>query len=772
MNNVSLNGQWQLFIIKHEKLLQLNSEPKTAGELEGLGFFPIPATVPGNFEIDLGNSGLLPDLFYGSNILKVQELEDRHLFYCRSFSAGEIDPENAELVFEGIDTIAQIHLNGRKIAETDNMLIEHVIDISGLLLPENELVVHISPVFWEAEKHIHEAGSYTHQLYNSGSLHIRKAPHMFGWDIMPRALSGGLWRSVWLKSKPREAIDDCYIYTTAANEQRATVNIYYRIKYLNNIRSYSLKITAGCKDSTYEKTVGIWHTEGLHKLTIDNPYLWWPKNMGNPDLYTFTLTLYCDDRIVDTKEIKVGLRCVKLERTSLTTENGEGEFQFFVNGVKMFVMGTNWVPLDALHSRDKARLPKALRLLDDIGINMVRCWGGNVYEDHDFFDFCDTHGIAVWQDFSLGCAIYPQDGEFLSAIKKEATAVVRKLRRHASLFLWAGDNEVDQAYTTWSPLVTDPNKNKISREVIPDILQMLDPARPYLPSSPYVDEVAFQSKQFNLLPEDHLWGPRDYFKGSYYVNSKAHFASETGYHGCVSPESVKRFISPDKIWPCDKNEEWLVHSSSMELRFDSPYAYRIPLMVNQVKVLFGRAPDSFPEFALASQISQGEADKFFIERFRLGKWRRTGIIWWNLIDGWPQFSDAVVDYYYNKKVAYDYIKRSQQPVCLMFSETLNGIISLFGANELRQSKTVKYTVTDLENDSVVLSSEAVLNELSTEKIAEMTVTDDFRFYLIEWELDGQKHYNHYISGKPCFELEKYITLAQKAHLINPDGFKQ
>ena len=149
--------------------------------------------------------------------------------------------------------------------------------------------------------------------------------------------------------------------------------------------------------------------------------------------------------------------------------------------------------------------------------------------------------------------------------------------------------------------------------------------REYLPSSPYISKAAYETENDNCRPENHLWGPRDYFKGNYYVNSTAHFASETGYHGCPSPESLKKFINA--------------------------------LMANQIKVLFGEEFNDLETFSLASQLSQAEAVKFFIERFRSQKWRRTGLIWWNLIDGWPQISDAVVDYYYNKKIAYSFIKR-------------------------------------------------------------------------------------------------------------------
>lgn len=170
-----------------------------------------------------------------------------------------------------------------------------------------------------------------------------------------------------------------------------------------------------------------------------------------------------------------------------------------------------------------------------------------------------------------------------------------------------------------------PNKNRITREIIPKILERIDPYREYLPSSPYVSKAAYENGDHDVLPEAHLWGPRDYFKGDYYTTASAHFASEIGYHGCPSPESLKKFISPEKLWPWQDNDEWQIHSACMELGNDVPYEFRNALMANQIKVLFGEVFDDLETFSLASQLSQAEADKFFIENFRTQKWRRTGL---------------------------------------------------------------------------------------------------------------------------------------------------
>ena len=307
--------------------------------------------------------------------------------------------------------------------------------------------------------------------------------------------------------------------------------------------------------------------------------------------------------------------------------------------MRISVCGTNWVPLDALHSREKERYDRALSLLDDIGCNMVRWWGGNVYPEDMFYDFCDSHGIMVWQDFSMACGTYPQDEAFAKSMEAEVEAVVRRYRNHPSLVLWAGDNECDEM--VWSKIKL--KENTLTRTLLPEIISRNDVKRDYLPSSPYIAK----GEKMENVSERHLWGPRDYYKSSYYKDTPAHFVSELGYHACPSVTSVKKFISGDIVVSEMKNNpSCLLHSTDYDNCQD-----RFMLMEKQIRQLFGEVPDTAEKFALASQISQAEADKFYIELFRCKKPVKSGVLWWNLIDGWPQFSDAVVDYYFKKKLA-------------------------------------------------------------------------------------------------------------------------
>lgn len=763
----TLNGKWKLYIAENKDCSDFADEIADEASLKACNIEAIPADVPGNFELDMYKAGLIGDPFYGENPLEIQRLENRHLWYSTSFNYSGKNPQNAYLSFEGIDTFSDIYLNGKLIGSTDNMLIPYELPAKGIKTGENQLLVHIKPTVIEARKYDIDMDTDIYQKYNAGSLSVRKAAHSFGWDIMPRFVSAGIWRDCFITEKKADYIDDIYLATAQIYDGKALVTARYSTVLSGDFSTeYSLRIKGVCGENKFEIYLDkLWHNKGFHKFTVENPALWWPRDMGSQNLYKVTVELLLNGNVIDTKECSFGIRTVKLVKTDVTDSNGSGEFCFYVNGIKTYMRGTNWVPLDAFHSRDAERLQKALDMLLDINCNSVRCWGGNVYEDHPFFDFCDKHGILVWQDFAMGCATYPQNKEFLAKIGNEVEIIVKRLRQHPSIAIWAGDNECDVA-AFCSPAKKDPNENRITREVIPNVLKRIDPFREYLPSSPYISRAAYKDGSENCFPENHLWGPRDYFKGEYYLNTSAHFASETGYHGCPSPKSMKKFISPEKLWPHQNNDEWQIHASCTELGKGVPYEYRIELMASQIKVLFGEEFDNLETFSLASQLSQAEADKFFIENFRSEKWRRTGLIWWNLVDGWPQISDAVVDYYYDKKIAYDFIKRSQEPVALMIREPKDGFLTLVAVNEFLTDKTVKYKVTDLSNHTVLFEGEAVTKANDAVKLNSIAFLEgETHFYLIEWQYDGISGKNHYLSGKAPYDFKSYVSWLKEAELI-------
>ncbi len=746
---INAMDNWKL-AYAHDNVCR-NKEFLSIDELIRSGYDIIDAGVPGNFEKSLTKAGRLPDLYFGTNVFKAQDFEDCHVWYFTSFDS---DSSESVLHFNGIDAIADIYLNGELIGHTENMFIEYDFDCTPKPVG-NELIVHIHPARIEAKKYTPPAECFA-LPYNFDSLYIRKAPHMYGWDIMPRIVSCGIWKSVKLFKKRHNYIKEAHLFTLSASAEKANLSFYSAVD-TDTLSGYTLIFDAVCGDSSFSHEIRMFNSSCRFNFDVENPALWWPKNYGEQNLYNVKVTLKHGDEICDTKEFRFGIRTVRLDKTDTT--DGSGEFCFRVNGKKIFILGTNWVPLDAFHSNDKSRLPAALALLDDIGCNAVRCWGGNVYEPDEFFNFCDEKGILVWQDFAMACAGYPQDEEFIKKISEEAIFEIKRLRNHASLALFAGDNECDEGCLGNNLL--DPNANIVTRKILPELVRAHAPSALFLPSSPYISPAAFET---NLpLPEAHLWGPRDYFKGDFYKNSVCHFASETGYHGCPSPKSLEKFLeNPDSYENSDGTikDDWLAHAACPEPTMDNPYSYRIKLMESQVDTLFGSVPDNMHDFAKQSQISQAEAKKYFIERFRLSKWRRSGIIWWNLIDGWPQISDAVVDYYYTKKLAYHYIRRSQQPICLMFDEPQDGKITLYGVNDLQIDTAVSYRITDMTCEKQVACGIAKLDANISAPILSMPYQSK-HFYLIEWDIGNESFKNHYFTDIIDIDYDAYLTAAHK-----------
>ena len=739
MKTLSLCGEWN---IKGRKENTLDEPISLKGQ------------VPGCVQLDLSRAGYLPeDLFFGENILEAEKYEHHEWWYEKTFTAPQ-EKINIYLVFEGVDCLAEYYLNGTKIGESANMLISHEFRIDDYLKDgENALTVHIKSATLSAEKK-----DYSVRMINSLSAdgcHLRKAPHSFGWDIMPRAVNAGLWREVRL-----EVRDEIYFSQTFIADVFDGKTFYYTLctdnEYVNDVE---IELIGSCGDSTVSGKHRCKRRYGRFILTIDNPKLWFPYGYGDANIYDCKARIYKGGELIHEKDISFGIREVRLERRDPEGYD-KGQFRFLINGVEIMCKGSNWVPLDAFHCRDAERYDKALELVRDIGCNILRMWGGNVYEDHKFFDFCDRNGIMVWQDFAMACAQYPETDEFEKAINDEVSKVIRKLRQHPSIVLWAGDNEVDACFPMYNP-----NENKITREWIPQCVKDNDIGRPYLPSSPYISpkmyEAGFRSQvPGSIIPEEHTWGPRDYYKSDYYKNNNAHFISEAGYHGCPCLESIKKFISPEHVWPYKNNPEWILHSSDQ-----NGNDARVMLMEKQVRQIFGEVPTNPEDYALASQISQAEAKKYFIERMRTGRPEKTGIIWWNLLDGWPQMSDAVVDYFFEKKLAYGFIKRSQAPFSIAAGEISNWALPIYACNDTLQPKCGKYTVKDAESGEILHGSDFVAEKNASTLLVNLpSYYSDKRMLIIEWEIDGEFGYNHYMCGYPPFSFEFYKEMIKKYSL--------
>jgi len=760
--HISLNGTWKLFYFPQGKYHITNPD-----QLQTLGLTPIEASVPGEVALDLSRQGVLPaDLFFGENITKLRSYELYEWWYQREFpTPAGIAGRRLELRFHAVDCLATYWLNGKPLGESQDSMIEYRFDVTGKLnaTAPNVLTVRLrSPIIEAAGKKYDPAYTVIALDTNQEANWIRRPAHSYGWDIMPRAVSAGLWRPVELVVHAPQEITDMYFTTLEVEGNRAKLVVTYELKTeLELIPQLRLRLVARCGDATFTHIHKVEFPVGRMEIEAENPKLWWPRGYGDANLYKVTTDLLQGDRVVATREDTIGIRKVQLIRTEITTMEKPGQFMFKVNGVPILVKGSNWVPADAFHSRDAGRYEKILALFVDLKCNFLRSWGGGVYEDDAFFNICDRNGILVWQDFAMADAVYPVTDDFLDLIRKEAVSVVSKLRNHPSLALWAGDNEVDGAYLFHG---LDPAHNKINRQVLPEVIFRCDPYRQYLPSSPYISPEVAATGDHRLMPEEHLWGPRDYFKSTYYTEHTAEFVSEIGYNGCPGLSSLKRFLDEQHLWPWQNNPQWILHSASS---VGDPYQNVV--LANEAKELFGVVPDRIEDFILATQITQAEALKFFIEMTRLNKWRSTGVVWWNVMDGWPLLNASVVDYYFNKKLAYYYIRRVQEPICVMVDEPKNWHCRVVAGNDSREDAGGHYRIWDADSGETLLEGDYATKANENLDLGTIPVFHSGkRLFLIEWTANGKNYANHYLQGMPPFSLAQYRSWLPKIAALQND----
>jgi len=767
---ISLNGPWKLYYGPYDK-----NAPATPNELKNKNWPMVPATVPGNVELDLLASGIIKNPEVGNTINDLRKWEAYQWWYSRSFITPQFTVgERVEIVFEGLDCFGTIWINHQLVGKTDNMLIDHRFDITDLLSPEgnNTLYIRIDPVVAESQKYINGVIG-ARKFFRVEQVHVRKAPHMYGWDIMPRLISAGLWRDVNLEIKKPARLEQVYWMTDVVDVPQRKAQILLDWQFSTDyaiIEGLSMEVSL--KNGSrilFENSYPLYNHCSRQVIAVENVDFWWPKGYGDPVLYDATVRLVDDKKnVLDERKQKIGIRTAELIYTDITTKEKPGEFVFKINGEKIFVRGTNWVPLDAFHSRDKNHLNAAFQMVTDLNCNMIRCWGGNVYEDHGFFDLCDENGIMVWQDFAFAGTVYPQDNKFAEKVRNEAINVVLQLRTHPSLVLWCGNNEIDISIGWIFSKPINPALDMISRKVLPGVIWEYDPIRTYLPSSPYCSEELFrQGNNISLMPQVHLWGPRGYYKTPFYTDVNAHFVAEIGYHGCPNRSSLERMFDPEFVYPWTKgwewNDQWQTKAVSCHpnstLTID-----RNNLMIRQVYALFGDSIKDLDKFIFASQVVQAEAMKFFVELWRMDKFRKTGIIWWNLRDGWPIISDAVVDYYNSKKLAYYYIKQVQHDACVMIGDAKAGKHPVVAVNDTREVKSGKVVVRDADTGNTLFSESFDIPVNGKTVIGNILQPPMQSMWLIDYTIGEDKYSNHYLAGEAPFKLEDYQRWYKKLNI--------
>lgn len=744
----------------------------------------IPATVPGNVEIDLQRAGLLDEPCPADDMWAMHSFESVDWVYEASLAAPRIrEGEHIRLVFEGIDTIAEVLLNGEKILRCENMFIPHAVDVTvKLKATGNQLQVRIFSPERFARRFMPPA-LHASREHHHGQAYLRKARHMWGWDNAPRLLSAGLWREVYLEVLPAIRFTEVYAYTNKVNEDSASVGVEWNIATPDpDLSAYKGKVVFSFEGQVeLEQDFEVEFTSGSLRraLTLPNPHLWWPLGYGPPRLYDLQLLLYKENQVVAEWKSKFGVREIELIRTETTNERGEGEFVFKCNGEKIYVRGTNWKPLDPLPSRARSRMRQALDLCVDLHCNMVRVWGGGVYEDHDFFDYCDEHGLLVWQDFMFACEFPPQDDFFQEAVAREAEVIVKRLRNHPSLALWCGDNEGDQLFF-WGTLVPPkllPSENRITREVLKRAVRRHDPYRDYLESSPYISDDIARTRwsdgdhTLSLAPEQHLYLGKQVFLN----RCGAHFVSETGESlMSESPAIVQRELArAQRLWEEDASADRWRFAEAFEChQLDGYFVAWKERTRKRLRAFFQREfpLEPWTDLALAVNIVGGDYLKCAVEHFRIGKGRRTGLIWWSLLDMWPMmFNHSLVDSELRKKLPCDWIRQSQQPVCLMAQALKTGgalataPVGIFAANDTRQKVQGRYRVFRVgagDCEEELLGGDFSVAPNATASVATLPPSDEQALLILEWQVEGRRGFNHFVRGAPPFSFEPYRAWCQ------------
>lgn len=740
MNVIKLNGTCQLYAYK------MGEAPVRPQDVTGDS---IPSNIPGNVEIDLMNAGLLSDIYQGENVESTKDFELYDWWYIKDFKIDTLPQNNdAVLVFDGVDTYAEYFVNGTKIGESDNMLIPHEFFVDKVLQKgKNQLAVHIYSTMKKSEE-LEATPNLVADWDCFANVRCRKSSHCYGWDIFPRVMSAGIWREVRLEFRPSIRIDSVYVSTVFAREDLAGLAFYYDLKLpAEAFGKYRIDFTGVCKDSHFSFSYPVSYKAATKFPYVNKPLLWWPNGMGEPNLYDVKVSLYDENnRLVDEKTLSYGIRHVRLERADFIGENG---FRLYINNQPTFCKGANWVPLDVLHSKDAEKYEECVLNYVENNSNMVRVWGGGVYEDEAFFDLCDKYGIMVWQDMMLACHAYPQDSEFTAAFSKEVESFIKRARNHTSIVLYCGSNETDWIYFCTGQ---NPNDDVLTRKVIPDAIRKLDPYRVYYPTTPLFTEeyvkkmggkflVDLQEIEASRtdLPEEHYWWHRDDYET--YSDMKHCFVGEIGYSGCLSLDSMKECMDVTSLNKDNEycSEAWKCHNYSTD--GDVRHA---------TKYYFGEMPDTLEDFVLSSQILQAEAYKYLIEQTRIKKPYMTGILLWNMRDGWPAYNSSLVDYYGRKKLSYYYVRQSQQPLVFVMDNALNG----YACNDTLKAYQGEYKIYN-DKGKLLRKGDFFVEANENSSVGNFADLKDERYFILELQVGDAVYVNHFINEKRTHNFEKY-----------------
>ncbi len=645
-----------------------------------------PAKVPGTVHTDLLRAGLMDDPFYRDNESKVQWVGKTDWEYQTRFSlpAEIFRHEQIELVFKGLDTYASVFLNDHLLLQANNMFREWRIPCKNFLLKgENVLLVHFRSPINEVLPRMQQLDYQLPAINDHGektSPYTRKAPYHYGWDWGPRLVTCGIWQPVYLQAWSTAKIRDFHIVQKSLDNSKAEITVYLEI-YATQETRVTIGITSpeGAFNPV-KKELNL--TSGLNgcslEVTLQRPQFWWPNGYGAQPLYTIQMTLIHKGHLLDQARQRIGMRTSELRQE----KDAFGKsFEFVINGIPIFAKGGNWIPADSFVTRvDSHKYEYLLRSVKEANMNMLRVWGGGIYEQDIFYDLCDEYGIMIWQDFMFACSLYPATPEDLSNIEQEAIYQVKRLRHHPGLVLWCGNNEVEAAWESWGwknqlPAQLWEDYRQIFHKLLPGVCQKYDPSRPYWPSSPSSNLEAPPNSQFS--GDVHYWevwhGERPFRD---YLNQKPRFMSEYGFQSFPHISSLHKFTL---------REDHDLESPVMLVHQKQPQGNQV---IRRYLLKEYGEPRDFKSFLYLSQILQAEGVKFATEHLRRIRPRCMGALYWQINDCWPVASWSSIDYYGQWKALHYYARKFFQPV-LVSALDENNKIQVYVVSDLLTEQTMR-----------------------------------------------------------------------------------
>jgi beta-mannosidase len=682
MQKLDLSSNWQF--------KQLPSEADPLGE-SGTPDGWYAATVPGTVHTDLMRADQIPDPFWRLNENDVQWVGQADWLYRCTFDVpGDLlAPPYLDLCFDGLDTFATVWLNGTPILKSDNMFVPARIAVKQWLKAAgNVLIIRFESALLRG--HTIESQYGPRQVWNGDTsrLYVRKAQYHYGWDWGPTLLTAGLWRPVRLEAYSVRIVDLNPVVALSDDLSRAEVDIQIELAgdYANGeLRIEILDAQGATADSftanTDQPTLSL-------KRTLDQPALWYPNGYGEHPLYTVKASLG-----EDTKSVRFGVRRLRVVQEALTAEPGTS-FYFEVNHIPLFSGGANWIPADSFTPRiDRETYQRWLDLAVDAHMIMLRVWGGGIYEADTFYDLCDERGLLIWQDFMFACGIYPAEPWFVESVRAEVTANVRRLRHHACLALWCGNNEdyqIAESFGLYDSTVTEALQTSnfparyLYETVLPELTRALDPSRFYWPGSAY----GGKSVQDSTVGDRHTWdvwhGVRDDYQA--YPKYEGRFVSEFGMEAMPVLATIEAFTQP---------EDRATHTTVMEFHNKATIG---PTNLDYYIQKNLPIPNNFNDYVYATQFIQSESTAAAVNGWRRrwggpGHYAVSGALIWQLNDCWPVTSWALVDYALRPKPAYYRARRCFAPLAIDLA--LDGTISVVNGTTDLVDTTLNIQVFDL-----------------------------------------------------------------------------